>query len=354
MGSIFNKLIIFIGSTGVLLLELNPYQGIIAISVAIATSGLMEYFNKKSLAKLAFIAYAVLSAFFMQFVFFLPLIAYDLFKTKNQMLTLTAAIPFLIHLSAFSSSTAAVLIIIFIIVFLLKSRAINEDKLRQEYINQRDYLTEVSISLEEKINELMVKQDIDVNLATLNERNRIAREIHDNVGHLLSSSILQIGAIMAVSKEENTIKRLEVVKDTLNEGMNSIRNSVHNLHDKSIDLYGEIEKTIKNFSFCKVKLNYDITGDLPAKAKYSIIAIIKEALSNVMKHSDCDFVSISLYEHPKLFQLVIYDNGTKKTDIEATKGMGLESIKQRVASLDGIINIDQSKGFKIFISFMKQ
>lgn len=354
MGNIFNKLIIFIGSTGVLLLELNPYQGIIAISVAIATSGLMEYFNKKSLAKLAFIAYAVLSAFFMQFVFFLPLIAYDLFKTKNQMLTLTAAIPFLIHLNVFSSSTAAVLIIIFIIVFLLKSRAINEDKLRQEYINQRDYLTGVSISLEEKINELMVKQDIDVNLATLNERNRIAREIHDNVGHLLSSSILQIGAIMAVSKEENTIKRLEVVKDTLNEGMNSIRNSVHNLHDKSIDLYGEIEKTIKNFSFCKVKLNYDITGDLPAKAKYSIIAIIKEALSNVMKHSDCDFVSISLYEHPKLFQLVIYDNGTKKTDIEATKGMGLESIKQRVASLDGIINIDQSKGFKIFISFMKQ
>lgn len=354
MGNIFNKLIIFIGSTGVLLLELNPYQGIIAISVAIATSGLMEYFNKKSLAKLAFIAYAVLSAFFMQFVFFLPLIAYDLFKTKNQMLTLTAAIPFLIHLNVFSSSTAAVLIIIFIIVFLLKSRAINEDKLRQEYINQRDYLTEVSISLEEKINELMVKQDIDVNLATLNERNRIAREIHDNVGHLLSSSILQIGAIMAVSKEENTIKRLEVVKDTLNEGMNSIRNSVHNLHDKSIDLYGEIEKTIKNFSFCKVKLNYDIAGDLPAKAKYSIIAIIKEALSNVMKHSDCDFVSISLYEHPKLFQLVIYDNGTKKTDIEATKGMGLESIKQRVASLDGIINIDRSRGFKIFISFMKQ
>jgi signal transduction histidine kinase len=354
MGNIFNKLIIFIGSTGVLLLVLSPYQGIIAISVAIATSGLTEYFNKKSLARLAFIAYAVLSAFFMQFVFFLPLIAYDLFKTKNQILTLTSAIPFLIHISAFSSSTAAVLIIIFVIVFLLKSRAINEDKLRQEYINQRDYLTEVSISLEEKINELMVKQDIDVNLATLNERNRIAREIHDNVGHLLSSSILQIGAITALSKEENTIKRLEVVKDTLNEGMNSIRDSVHNLHDKSIDLYGEIEKIIKNFSFCQVKLNYDITGDLPAKAKYSIIAIIKEALSNVMKHSDCDFVSISLYEHPKLFQLVIYDNGTKKTDIEATKGMGLESIKQRVASLDGIINIDRSRGFKIFISFMKQ
>ncbi len=64
-------------------------------------------------------------------------------------------------------------------------------------------------------------------------------------------------------------------------------------------------------------------------------------------------MSISLYEHPKLFQLIIYDNGKKKSELENFKGMGLESIKQRVASLNGNININQAKGFKIFISFMK-
>ncbi|QUH27280.1 two-component sensor histidine kinase [Serpentinicella alkaliphila] len=245
------------------------------------------------------------------------------------------------------------LIVISAIVYFLKVREIKERKLREDYINQRDYLTELSISLEEKINELVSKQDVEVNLATLNERNRIAREIHDNVGHLLSSSILQIGAVIAISKDENTVKNLEVVRDTLNEGMNSIRESVHNLHDHSIDLYGEINKLIKTFTFCKIKLNYEIIGDMPAKAKYAIIAIIKEALSNVMKHSNGDQVSISLYEHPKLFQLIIYDNGNKKMDPDNFKGMGLESIKQRVASLNGIVNFEQSKGFKIFISFMK-
>ncbi|SHF22892.1 sensor histidine kinase [Alkalibacter saccharofermentans] len=353
MGNILNKLIIFIGSAGMLLLEHDPYEAIIAISIAIAASGLMEYFNNEKLSKLLFVAYALLSAAFLQFVFFLPLMAYDLFKTEGQTLTLMALIPYALHFNSLSSSSVYTLIIVFIIVFLLKARAINENNLRQDYIDQRDYLTEVSLSLEEKINELVIKQDIDVNFATLNERNRIAREIHDNVGHLLSSSILQIGAIMAVSKEENTIKSLEAVKDTLNAGMNSIRDSVHNLHDNSIDLYAEIDRIIKNFTYCKVKLSYDITGDMPAKAKYSIIAIIKEALSNVMKHSDGDFVSISLYEHPKLFQLIIYDNGSKKSDLGAATGMGIESIKQRVSSLDGIINFDQSKGFKIFISFMK-
>ncbi|TCT16049.1 signal transduction histidine kinase [Natranaerovirga pectinivora] len=353
MSNILNKIIIFAGASGMLLFEYSPYQGIIAMAVAIAISGLIEYFSDEAFAKIAFIGYLICAVFYPQFVFFLPLISYDLLHTKIQMLIFIGLIPYILHINKFSSGSYGVLILICTIVYFLKVRALKENKLREDYITQRDYLTEISLSLEEKINELVIKQDIDVNLATLNERNRIAREIHDNVGHLLSSSILQIGAIMAVSKDENTVKSLGVVKNTLDEGMNSIRKSVHDLHDHSIDLYGEIQKILKNFTFCKVKLNYEIHGEMPAKAKYAIIAIIKEALSNVIKHSNGDFVSIGLYEHPKLFQLIIYDNGKKKGEIESFKGMGLESIKQRVASLNGIINFDQSKGFKIFISFMK-
>lgn len=354
MGNILNKLIIFVGTCGILLFEFPPHEGIIAIALAIAISGLLEYFNKEKLAKWLFITCLILSGFYVQFVFFLPLISYDLLRTNNQMFTLLAFIPFALHLTKISSTTMGVLITISAIVYLLKIRETNEKKLREDYITQRDHLTGISISLEEKINELVCKQDVDVKLATLNERNRIAREIHDNVGHLLTSSILQIGAALAVCRDENTVKNLELVKDTLNEGMNSIRESVHNLHDHSIDLYSEISKLLKNFTFCRTTLNYEVTGDMPAKAKYAIIGIMKEALSNVMKHSNGDLVSISLYEHPKLFQLIIYDNGNKKQDDrDNLKGMGLESIKQRVASLNGIVNFDQSKGFKIFISFMK-
>lgn len=353
MGNILNKLIIIVGTCGLLLFEFTPYEGVIAIALAIAISGFIEYFNNEKLATWLFIAAIILSGFYVQFVFFLPLISYDLLRTKNQMLTLLALIPFALHLNKVSSGTMGVLITIAAIVYLLKIRETNEKKLRDEYITQRDYLTELSISLEEKINELVSKQDVEVKLATLNERNRIAREIHDNVGHLLTSSILQIGAVIAVSSEESTVKNLEVVKDTLNEGMNSIRESVHNLHDHSIDLYGEINKLLKNFTFCRATFNYEITGDMPIKAKYAIIAIVKEALSNVMKHSNGDLVSISLYEHPKIFQVIIYDNGNKKLDRGNYKGMGLESIKQRVASLNGIVNFDHSKGFRIFISFMK-
>ncbi len=354
MGNILNKMFIFVGTSMVLLFEFTPHQGIIAMAVAIAISGLLEYFNNDKIDIVLFIGYLTLSLINPRFLFFLPLISYDLLRTKNQLVTLIALIPYALHFSNLSPGTILVLIVIYVMVYLLKLRTMNEHKLKKDYIKQRDNLTELSISLEKKYNDLVTNQDIVVNLAMLNERNRIAREIHDNVGHLLSSSILQIGAIMAVSQEESTVKSLEVVKDTLNEGMNSIRKSVHNLHDDSIDIYTEIKKILKNFTFCKTTLNYEINSEMPAKAKYAIIAIIKEALSNVIKHSDAEYVSISLFEHPKLYQLIIYDNGKKKSNLDNTKGMGIESIKQRVESLNGNLNFNQSNGFKIFISFMKK
>lgn len=353
MGNILNKTVVLLGTCWLLLLEFAPNEGIIFIALAIGISGLLEYFNNENMEKVFFVASIILSVIYVQFVFFLPFIAYDLIKTKNQMLTLLCFIPFILHLNEFSSGAIGVLLVTSVIVYLLKIRQTHENKLQKDFLIQRDYLAELSISLEEKVSEVVENQDIEVNLATLNERNRIAREIHDNLGHIISSAMLQIGAVIALSKDEDAMEKLEVVKHTLNEGMYSIRESIHNLYDQSIDLYAEINKLLTNFTFCKTILNYEITGDMPAKAKYGILGIIKESLSNVMKHSNGDLVSISLCEHPKLFQLIIHDNGNKKEDKGNFKGMGLESINQRVAALNGVVNIEQSKGFRIFISFEK-
>ena len=62
--------------------------------------------------------------------------------------------------------------------------------------------------------------------ATLKERNRISREIHDNVGHMLSRSILMTGAIRTVSQDRALDRSLEELEDTLHTAMTSIRRSV--------------------------------------------------------------------------------------------------------------------------------
>jgi signal transduction histidine kinase len=254
--------------------------------------------------------------------------------------------------SYISINNIAVLIVLSFMGMLLKQKTTQYNFTQSSYIYQRDNLTEKSIALEHKIIELSEKQNNEISVATLNERNRIAREIHDNVGHLLSSSILQIAAVIATTKDENTKHSLKIVKSTLNDGMDSIRDSVHNLRDNSIDLFIQLKEIVDSFTFCNAILNYELSSILNVKAKYAVISIVKEALSNVIKHSNATELSVSLYEHPKLIQLIVLDNGSMSNDIY-NNGMGIESIRQRVSSLNGILNINNSNGFRIFISFNK-
>lgn len=104
------------------------------------------------------------------------------------------------------------------------------------YIHLKDSSTELRLVMQKRQQELMEKQDYEIHLATLQERNRIAREIHDNVGHMLSRAILQMGALQTIHQEEPLHGQLLQINDTLGEAMNSIRESVHDLHNESLDL----------------------------------------------------------------------------------------------------------------------
>ena len=98
-----------------------------------------------------------------------------------------------------------------------RTRRLNE--LEQEYKRARDDSRELTLMLEKKNQDLLEKQDTEVYLATLKERNRIAREIHDNVGHMLSRSILMVGALKTVNQAENLKVPMEQLNQTLNEAM---------------------------------------------------------------------------------------------------------------------------------------
>ena len=353
MTNLLNKLILLVFLIILAIYDLTIVKIILPIIIAIAVCGFLEYFENDDLNLYVFISYNLLCIFYPEFMYFLPLLFYDLLFTKYRYSVFLSVIPLLLNNSYLQENTLIVLIVVSFMEIILKHKAIQLSLTQSSYIAQRDDLTEKSIKLENKIIELTIKQDEELNIATLNERNRIAREIHDNVGHLLSSSILQIGAIMATVKDESTKQNLEIVKNTLNEGMDSIRNSVHNLRDNSIDLYMQLKAIIDGFTFCSASLNYEANSNFNIKAKSAIISIVKEALKNAIKHSNATELSVSVFEHPKLIQLIILDNGTLIKEI-SDSGMGIESIRQRVNSLKGILNIDNSNGFRIFISFNKE
>lgn len=351
--NIIYKLVILVILIILTIYNLTISISILPIIIVITICCFLEYFENDDLNFYVFMTYVLICFFFPQFIYFLPAVFYDLLFKKQQNFIFFCILPLIAKIDFISVNTLIVLLVVSLIEILLKYKTIQLILTKNSYIKQRDNLTEKSIELENRIRELSIKQDDEINIATLNERNRIAREIHDNVGHLLSSSILQIGAIIATTKDEGVQHSLESVKNTLNDGMDSIRNSVHNLRDISIDLYIQLKSIIDSFTFCKAVLIYESNSCLNIKAKYAIIAIVKEALNNIIKHSNATEVTVSVFEHPKIIQLIILDNGNCNKEI-GTTGMGIESIRQRVNNLKGILNIDNNNGFRIFISFSKE
>ena len=325
---------------------------IIPILLVVIISSLNSYFEQRVYVISAIFAYLVAAMFLPDLIYFIPLMCFDCFMEKHYPVCLGFVVPLIANHQYVPDSVLIILVALTFIAYLIKFHTTHLEKLRMEYIHLRDDMVEFSRTLEDKNKGLMEKQDYEVNLATLNERNRIAREIHDSVGHVMSSAILQVGALLATTHESAVKEDLFDLKETLTVGMNSVRKSVHDLHDESMDLYNQLEKLVRNFSFCPITFDYDMNDVKDSSITYAIIAIVREALSNIMRHSDASRVSLTTREHPGLYQVIISDNGTKK-EYDFENGMGLNNIRTRVESLHGIFNIDTASGFKLFVSIPK-
>ena len=242
----------------------------------------------------------------------------------------------------------------FLAAFFLEKNTDRCEFLEEELRRTQDDSKERDILLTEKNRTLLEKQDYEIYNATLRERNRIAREIHDNVGHLLSRSILLVGAAKTVNKDTALTPALNSLDDSLNLAMDSIRKSVHDLRDDAVNMEDAIRMLIKDFTFCPVDFSFDCSPAVPKDVKYSFISITKEALANVIRHSNATKVTIRLREHPALYQLCISDNGAGSCKASSGNGMGLANMKERIIKLNGQIHFHTENGFQIWITVPKE
>ncbi|MGH4117323.1 sensor histidine kinase [Clostridium sp.] len=353
MLKIIDKSVIFICCTSIYLLESTLVLWIFPVILALTISSLNSYYESTYFHRLSFIIYCILCVYFNSFLIFLPLIFYDVILSKTIYIYVFALIPIISSMGYVANISILITCSFMALTILLTLRTCSTSKLKFEYINFRDKSSELSSLLEEQNASLISSKDYEINLATLSERNRIAREIHDNLGHILSRCLLQIGALIVINVDSNMKESLEAIKDTISQGMDSVRTSVHNLHDDSIDLHDQIYALTKEFTFCPIKLNYDINENPCKKVKYSFISIVKEATSNIIKHSNATNVTISFNEHPGFYQLIIRDNGVVK-DYNTENGIGIRNMLDRVSVLNGNVNINTDSGFKIFISIPKE
>lgn len=224
--------------------------------------------------------------------------------------------------------------------------------------SMRDASIEHDMLMEQMNHQLIEKQNAQIYNATLKERNRIAREIHDNVGHMITRSILQVGAIGVINTDDKLKEPISDLKSTLDTAMDSMRKSVHDLYDESVDLRQALAKLKLTDSAFAFSLEYDCEDDVSRDVKYAFIAIAKEAVNNAVKHSNGDEIRIIVREHPAFYQLEIMDNGTSADERSLTgetgDGIGIKNIKERVAAIGGTMRIKADDGFMIFVTLMKK
>lgn len=298
--------------------------------------------------------YLAVSLFFPAFLYFFPAVAYVLFRYKYypSLAIGTCFCVYFFFIKNVELYALCLSILGLLMAYLLQRNTRLYEHLEALYKRTRDDSTELNLLLSEKNHALLEKQDYEIYTATLRERNRIAREIHDNVGHLLSRSILMTGAVRAVNQDASLSDSLKTLDATLNSAMDSIRSSVHDLHDESINLEEAINSLVHEFTFCPISFSYDMSRDIPKEIKYCFISITKEALSNIIMHSSATSVQLSMREHPALYQFCIEDNGTAAHS--SGSGIGLINMKERIHSLKGHIQILTEQGFKIFITIPKE
>ena len=286
---------------------------------------------------------------------FMPLIVYESAADRIYPVMAASAIVFIMNFSTMpivSISYAAIFSCIAALLAFRTSAVVQmEEKIKQLRDNSAEYL----ILMKERNRSILNEKDNQIHLAKLRERNRIAREIHDNVGHMLSRSILQTAALQVICTDENIKESLSGLNETLNTAMTDIRRSVHDLHDESIDMKSTIHEMTIPLSEKEIEVieEYNFGNNIPNKVKLAFIGIAKESISNIIKHSNADKVTITINDHPAFYQLVVKDNG-RCGEIKDT-GIGLENIRNRAESLNGLLKIDSNEnGFRIFLTVRKE
>lgn len=280
------------------------------------------------------------------FIYFLPLILYNS--------AIDLKIYSILYLPLFLINISPLNIVISIISIYLATRTDEYNKVLEDSKITRDELREDTISLKKYNEQLKIDREKNIQIAILTERNRIARELHDSIGHAISSSILQVEALKIISNSEDQ-GSLNTLQDTLKNGMYDIRKSIHNLYNESFDLKGKIQSLCDEIQSIDFKLNYRIGDELDYDLKYDIFSVVRESVTNSVRHSNATEVRISLLNQVKFYSILIEDNGTLfNKDIDSlNKGIGLISMKEIANKYNGFLKYEYDKGFKIRLILMK-
>ncbi|MGH4122381.1 MAG: sensor histidine kinase [Clostridium sp.] len=250
---------------------------------------------------------------------------------------------------------------VIVVIFGALGRYIEEERERKS--EAQDLYDKLRISeenLKDTFEKLQQYSNTVEELTILRERNRISREIHDSVGHTLSTLLIQLQAIPYVMKNDQNEggKMVDNLVHFTKNGIENVRRAVKELKPTDFDSYQGIfalQELTSNFEkLSGVVVRFIVSSEkwaLSGDQSFTLYRIIQESLNNSLKHGNASSVTISLQFLEDKLYLHIKDDG--KGCLKIKKGFGLNGIEQRVKSLGGEVDVHAEKGFEINISIPK-
>ncbi|MBW4694830.1 MAG: sensor histidine kinase [Lyngbya sp. HA4199-MV5] len=220
-----------------------------------------------------------------------------------------------------------------VFVLLLVNALLSERQSREQLTAANEQLRQYALRIE--------------NQATLQERNRIAREIHDSLGHLLTAQSIQLenALLFLPSEGEKTRSFLTEARQLGAGALHEVRQSVATLRSdplqgKPLELaIAHLVKSFQQSTDITPAVITELRSPLSNDVSTAIYRILQEALTNIAKHAAATQVSLHLWEKPDGIHLRVEDNGHGFNPDQNTTGFGLKGMRERSVVLGGQFSI---------------
>lgn len=219
-------------------------------------------------------------------------------------------------------------------------------------VQENERMTQELIMVHQVNHELENYAAVSEKIAEDKERKRLAREIHDTLGHALTGIAAGVDACIAMIdiNPQATKQQLQVISKVVRQGIVDVRNSLNKLRPGALEQHGfkgAIENMIEEFtsvSDLTITLDYRLDKvDFENTKEDILFRVIQESVTNAVRHGDATHIDISIYIEDQKLKLEIQDNGQGCEEIHY--GFGLKQMTERLAMISGKVAYDGHHGF---------
>ncbi|MEA3445885.1 MAG: sensor histidine kinase, partial [Bacteroidota bacterium] len=240
----------------------------------------------------------------------------------------------------YMGSLGALGLVLFLIIKLFRVKSKNNKIINEQHIRQ----------LEDEKKLLAARSSLE---GQENERQRIAHELHDGIGVLLSSASIHFSNLKEKSLDEDTANLASTANDFLKKASSEVRRISHNMMPEVLMKFGLCDALEDIFDEVSdsgnIEIEHTISGSdkrFPEKTEIAIYRIVQEMLNNTLKHANAGHIDFNFSISGKQLMLSYFDDGVG-FDVNALNkktSFGLSGIYSRVDYLNGKLKHDSSIG----------